>query len=108
MITGLDSKGNIYLSLLQCNTNSKVIELFFQNLIKKLSDEKWNWRNSTYILLDNASYHRSSAALAMFKRFQIPVIFTGPHSYDAAPCELLFAAFKSADVIPREVPAGKK
>ena len=58
--------------------------------------------------MDNAPYHTSSTALAMLKKFQIPVIFTGPHSYDAAPAELLFAAFKSADVIPREVPAGKK
>jgi hypothetical protein len=32
----------------------------------------------------------------------------GPHSYNAAPCELYFAKFKSADINPRKVPAGKK
>ena len=29
MIAGLDSKGNVYFSLAQANSNSKIIELFF-------------------------------------------------------------------------------
>ena len=32
----------------------------------------------------------------------------GPYSYDAAPCELFFAAFKSADVNPAKVATGKQ
>ena len=31
----------------------------------------------------------------------------GPYSYDAAPCELFFAAFKRADINPSKVPLGK-
>ena len=108
MITGLDTKGNIYVSLLQSNSNSKVLELFFQNLVKKLSDERRYWRKDTVVLLDNAAYHKSGAAMKMFEKLQIPLIFTGPHSYDAAPIELLFAAFKSEDINPRCVATGKK
>ena len=36
------------------------------------------------------------------------MLFTGPHSYDAAPIELLFASFKSDDVNPNHLPQGKR
>jgi hypothetical protein len=36
MIAGLDSIGNVYLSLVQSNSNNKVMEVFFQQLVKKL------------------------------------------------------------------------
>ena len=38
----------------------------------------------------------------------MPMMILGPHSYNAAPCELYFARFKAADINPREVKAGKK
>ena len=59
MITGLDSKGNIYLSLVQSNSNSKIFELFITKLVKKLEEEKPNFRKTHVLLLDNASYHKS-------------------------------------------------
>ena len=59
------------------------------------------------VLLDNAKYHCSASALKMFKRLQVPVCFTGGYSYDAAPIELWFSAFKSRDINPRLVPTGK-
>jgi len=58
--------------------------------------------------LDNAPYHKSAAALKVLEDLSVPVIFTGPHSYDAVPVELLYAAFKSRDINPRHVPTGKK
>ena len=36
MITGLDTNGSIYLSLLQSNSNSEMIELFFTHFIKMM------------------------------------------------------------------------
>ncbi|MCS5543863.1 MAG: hypothetical protein NZ767_03555 [SAR86 cluster bacterium] len=45
--------------------------------------------------------------MELFEGLNIPVIFTGPHSYDAAPCELLFAQFKAADINPNRLPTGK-
>ena len=59
------------------------------------------------ILLDNAPYHKSKSTLKILEELKIPIIFTGPHSYDAAPCELWFAAFKAADINPRHLPTGK-
>ena len=29
MITGLDNKGNLYISLLQANSSAKIMEIFF-------------------------------------------------------------------------------
>ena len=43
----------------------------------------------------------------MLERLRVPIIMLGPYSYDAAPAELFFAAFKRADVNPSKVPLGK-
>jgi hypothetical protein len=45
--------------------------------------------------------------MEMLERLQVPISMMGPYSYDAAPCELFFAAFKKADVNPAKVPLGK-
>ena len=42
------------------------------------------------------------------KLLRMPVIFTGPYSYDAATVELLFAYFKNTDINVEELPTGKK
>ena len=83
------------------------MDLFFKQLVLKLDKERINWRSDTIILMDNAPYHNSSGTMKTFEDFNIPVMFTGPHSYDAAPCELWFAAFKSADINPLKLPLGK-
>ena len=108
MITGLDSRGRLYLTLLQANTNEKIMEIFFQALTRKLDKERPGWRDDTVVLIDNAPYHTSRATVSMLKKLQIPVFYTGAHSYDAAPIELFFAEFKSCDINPRHVPTGKK
>ena len=108
MITALDTKGNVYLSLVQSNTNVKIMDIFFQHLVKKLDSENPRWRNTTVVLLDNASYHTSKAAFEIYKKHRIKTIFTGPYSYNAAPVELFFAAFKADDINPRKVKTGKR
>jgi len=45
--------------------------------------------------MDNAPYHVSNETMAIFKELRVPVMFFGPHSYNVAPVELLFAAIKS-------------
>ena len=61
VIVGLDSTGAVYLSLTQANSNSKIMEIFFRQLTLKLDGERPNWRDNTVIILDNASYHSSTA-----------------------------------------------
>ena len=43
----------------------------------------------------------------MLECLRVPIMMMGPYSYDIAPCELFFAAFKSADINPSKVPTGK-
>ena len=107
LIAGLDTKGNVYLSLLQANTNNQTMEIFLRQLCSKLDKERPQWRDHYLWVLDNAPYHISGATIRLLEQLRVPVCFTGPHSYDACPAELLFAAFKSRDVNPRHVPLGK-
>ena len=107
MIMGLDSAGAVYLSLLQSNNNSNTMELFFKSLARKLDQENANWRKKTVILLDNAPYHASRAFYDMAAGLKLPILFSGPHSYDGAAAELWFAAFKRAGINPERVATGK-
>ena len=89
MIAGLDTRGKVYLSLVQSNSSNKIMEIFFHQLVKKLDRERRDWRKDTVIIIDNAPYHTSNGCLKVFESLDLPILFTGPHSYDAAPCELL-------------------
>jgi len=107
MVVGLDSNGQLYLSLLQANSNSSVMELFFCHFIKLMNKKNPRWRQDTVIVLDNAPYHCSSSMMEFYEAQRLPIMFTGPHSYAASPVELFFAAFKRADINPRKLPTGK-
>ena len=83
------------------------MEIFFQSLVTQLDKEHGDWRTTHIILLDNAPYHVGASTIKMLKRLKIPICFTGPHSYDTAPIELWFGAFKSKDINPQRMPTGK-
>ena len=53
-------------------------------------------------------YHTSKFIMGVLKDLDVPVLFTGSHSYSASPIELFFAAFKAADVNPRKLATGKR
>ncbi len=72
-----------------------------------LDEERKDWKRDTIIMLDNAPYHKSAATLKVFKEHNVSVLFSGPYSYDASPCELWFAAFKRADINPRHLKTSK-
>ena len=108
MILGLENNGRVYVSLVQSNSNAQIMELFFHSLVRTLDKERPAWRKDTVLLLDNAPYHTGVSSLKLFEKLQLPILFTGPHSYSAAPCELFFASFKSKDINPRKVKTGKK
>ena len=78
--------------------------LFFKHLIEMLDQHRAGWRGNHVLLMDNATYHKSAKMLKFFEDYRVPVMFTGSYSYDAAPAELLFAAFKAADINPRNLP----
>ena len=108
MIVALDNFGQSYVSLTQANSNSQIMGLFIQELAQKLDKERPNWRRDTLWIWDGASYHQSEETMKLLEHFKVPIMFLGPHSYNAAPCELFFALFKSVDINPRHVASGKK
>ena len=44
LIVAIDTLGNIYYSLSQSNSNSKVMDIFFKELSIKLDNDRPNWR----------------------------------------------------------------
>ena len=84
-----------------------MMEMFFKRLVQKLDAEEKYWRSNTVIIMDGAPYHTSNVTLDILKELYVPVMFLGPHIYDASPVELFFAWFKSADINPRKVPQTK-
>ena len=108
LITGLDTLGNLYLAILQCNNNTKIMELFYHHLCAKLDKERPKWRDDTIIMHDNASYAVSEAAHRIYRDLQLPMMFTGPHSYTVSPIELVFALLKRTDINPLHHATGKK
>ena len=42
------------------------------------------------------------------RKLELSVIWSAPHSYDAAPCELVFAFLKFNELNEHEFPTGKK
>ena len=90
------------------NTDHKVIQLFLSQLAEALDLERPNWREDTVILLDGARYHTCQSTRDHMRRLSMPVMFSGPRSYDAAPCELFFASLKNGDLNPNGLATGKK
>ncbi len=46
--------------------------------------------------------------MKLVEELELPLMILGPHSYDAAPCELWFALFKQVNINPRRVKTGKR
>ena len=82
--------------------------MFLRGLLKKLNEESRNWRDKTIIFWDGAKYHKSKATLQLVEELKLPMLFLGPHSYDASPCELWFSLFKRVNINPRKIKAGKR
>ena len=107
MIVAVDRYGEVYLSLTQSNSNQSMMGIFIERLSLKLDKTNPHWRNNTIICWDGAAYHKAAGTQKLLERLNVPIMMLGPYSYNAAPCELFFAAFKSADINPSKVPLGK-
>ena len=108
LILAMDNFGESYITVSQSNTNSGTILLFIRDLVRQLNEQSRRWRDNTLIFWDGAPYHQSAATLKLLRDLQVPIFISGPHSYDAAPCELWFALFKIVNINPRRVKTGKR
>ena len=79
MITAMDTLGSVWISLLQVNTNTQVMEMYMTHLMQTLDKQRKNWRSNTIILMDGAPYHTSEVMMEFFEDFQVPIMLTGPH-----------------------------
>ena len=71
LIAALDNDGKVYYSLTQTNTDSDVMMLFMQHLIKQLDSESANWRASTTFLFDGAKWHTGSEMREYFRKMEV-------------------------------------
>ena len=67
-------------------------------MVKLLDDEDPTWRDTTFWVWDCATYHKASKLRELIDQLRVPVIFSGPYSYYAAPIELYFALLKRGDL----------
>ena len=104
----MDTEGDIYVSLTQVNTDTPVMKMYLTHLCMQLDLDRPDWRSNTVLLMDGANYHVNDEVVAHLSLLKMPVIFTGPRSYDSCPCELLFAHLKAVDLNPEDKPTGKK
>ena len=68
MIVAMDNCGDIYLSLMQANSNSDTFSLFMSHLIEELDRDRPNWKRDTVIQLDGARYHTTPQVKALLKK----------------------------------------
>ena len=108
LIAGIDSLGEVFVSLLQANNDTETMEIFLTQLVETLDGEDKHWRKDTVIIWDNATYHTSNGTKSLLETLKIPLLQLGPYSYDMAPAELLFARLKGGDLTPGQVAVGKK
>lgn len=108
MIAAFDNNCEVYVSLLQANSNSETMELYLTELVQVLDAEDEHWRKTTVLVMDGATYHTSKETRATMSDLHIPLLFLGPYSYLLSPCELFFALFKSKELNPEGAPLGKK
>ena len=108
LLAALDTDGKLWCALTQANTDADVMTLFLRYLARQLDREQPGWQDTTTILVDNAAWHTSPEMKQRLAKMQLPIIYTGPYSYSAAPVELVFAALKLGDLNPQRLPTGKK
>ena len=58
--------------------------------------------------MDNAPYHTGSEIKDYMRKMQIPIMYTGPYSYSAAPIESLFSLLKIGDLNKDSESRGKR
>ena len=60
IIAAISSNGGLYYTVNRGKTNSWTFLLYIVKLVEHLDSSDPDWRKNTIIMLDNASYHRST------------------------------------------------
>ena len=98
MIVALDNYGDIYLALMQSNTNQYSFSEYISDLAQVLDEDRPGWRKNTIWQLDGARWHSTEMLKELFAKLNIQVMISAPYSYDGAVAELFFAMFKCGHI----------
>ena len=98
MITALDTDGVVYFSLSHASTDQDTFMLFLRHLVARLDRDTPGWQESSYIVMDNAPYHAGQEIRSYMRKMQVPFMYSGPYSYQAAAIETLFAHLKLGEL----------
>ena len=90
--------GNYYLCCSKGLNNSLTIYWYLLKLACLLERRNPAWRETTVIVLDLASYHKSTFMLSRLEKMKIPILFLGPFSYDLDVAESFFAQVKQHEI----------
>ena len=71
----------------QGTADSNTVYAYFENLLPKL-------KQSSIVILDNASYHKSERLLRLFLKHKISIVYLPPYSPDLSPIENLWGTIK--------------
>lgn len=91
VIGTIDQNGITHFMTYEGTTDSQVIMIYIDQLAKIK-------KNKIYLILDNASYHKSNAVKQHVKDFHsgwLELVYLPPYSPELNPCELVWAHLKS-------------
>ena len=108
LIGGVDTEGDIYMSMLQGINDSEIFKMYLSKLAMQLDKDRPDWREKTILMLDSAPYHTSATVTSHMKNLKIKYTFTGPRCYAGSPCEKLWAHLKDRDLNPDGLFTSKK
>lgn len=83
--------------------------MFLSRLAQVFTKQFGNeWRDQITVVMDGASYHRSSETRKCISLLRMKVVLSAAYSYASAPVELWFSQFKSGDFNPNNAKTGKR
>ena len=98
LIAAVSNRGKFYFQVCQGNNNSETFWFFLMRLCLHLQREDPIYRKKTWIMLDNARFHRSKFMMEKYTDYGIPILFLGPYHFNMAPVEMMFAYIKNRDL----------
>ncbi len=81
MIAAITSQGFTFFSINQGKQTSLTFCYFLTGLCKALDARVINWRDTSTLLIDNASIHRAKDSLKTYDELGLPVMFLAPYSF---------------------------
>ena len=108
LTAAIDNLGCSYFSVSQATNDGRIFSTFLYRLVMTLDSEDPEWRNSSVLVLDGASIHRSEETCRAMAALKIPVMIAGPYGFDGSPCEKLFAQLKVGNLNPDCIKTGKR